>query len=415
MATARAGRHATRRCSSAPQRVIPGGVNSPVRAFRAVGGTPYFVARAEGPYVWDVEGTRYIDLVQTYGAIIPATPTRRSSRRSAGRRATARRYGAPTAREMLLAEAIVARVPSCRAGAPGEQRHRGDDDRHPPGARRHRPAEIVKFAGNYHGHGDALLAAGGSGVATLGLSRHRPASPTQAVAETIVVPYNVVPDARRRRGVRDRRAGRRQHGPRRARARLPRRAAGRVRPRRRAADLRRGDHRVPPRRAAAPRQRFGVRPDLTCFGKVIGGGLPIGAFGGRADVMDGAGAARARCTRRARCRGTRWRPPPGWPRWACSTSRRTSASRRPPTRLADGLRHALNGAEIPSTVPQFTTLLGLHFDAVPAVDQDTAKLADKTLFAAFFHAMLRRGVALSPGSEEILFPGLAHDDHAIEK
>ena len=112
-----------------------------MRAFRSVGGTPYFVARAEGPYVWDVEGTRYIDLVQTYGAIIlgHAHPDGRRGRAAAPPR-DGTSYGAPTAREVQLAEAITERVPVVRAGAPGQQRHRGDDDRHPRGPRRHRAA-----------------------------------------------------------------------------------------------------------------------------------------------------------------------------------------------------------------------------------------------------------------------------------
>ena len=151
------------------QRVIPGGVNSPVRAFRSVGGTPYFVERAEGPYVWDAEGTRYLDLVQSYGAVIlgHAHPAIVDAVREAALGGTS--YGAPTEREVLLAEAICERVPSvelvrlvssgteaCLSAIRLARGYTGRD-------------RILKFAGCYHGHGDSFLVKAGSGVLTLGL------------------------------------------------------------------------------------------------------------------------------------------------------------------------------------------------------------------------------------------------------
>ena len=196
----------------AGRRVIPGGVNSPVRAFRSVGGTPYFVARGEGAYVWDVEGNRYIDYVQSYGASIlgHAHPEVVEAVRRAAAEGTS--FGAPTEREVLLAEEICGRVAGCEqvrlvnsgteAAMSAVRLARGATGRD----------RVVLFAGCYHGHSDGLLAGGGSGVATLGL----PASagvPKAAVAETLVVPYNVVPELGAGRGLRDRRAGGRQHGP----------------------------------------------------------------------------------------------------------------------------------------------------------------------------------------------------------
>ena len=189
-----------------------------MRAFRSVGGTPYFVARAEGAYVWDVEGRRYIDYVQSYGASIlgHAHPAVIEAITRRGRDGTT--YGAPDARRGAAGRG------ARRAGSPAVEQvrlvssgHRGHDVGAcaSPGAS---PAgdTIVKFAGCYHGHSDALLAAGGSGVANQGLSGSAGVT-AGAVADTVVAPYNVVPELDERRGGGDRRAGRRQHGPRRRR------------------------------------------------------------------------------------------------------------------------------------------------------------------------------------------------------
>src|SRR5580700_7563117 len=178
---------------SRAQLVIPGGVDSPVRSFSSVGGTPYTVVRGEGPYVYDVEGTRYIDMVQSYGAVLlgHAHPlVTKAIAEAAGKGTT---FGAPTPGEVELAEAICERVPGCeqvRLVSSGTEATmsairvaRGYTGRD----------RILKFDGCYHGHSDALLAGGGSGLATLGL----PGSagvPASAVADTIVAPYNVVPD-----------------------------------------------------------------------------------------------------------------------------------------------------------------------------------------------------------------------------
>ena len=174
--------------------VIPGGVDSPVRAFGAVGGTPYFVERAEGCYVWDADGRRYTDYVQSWGASILGHAHRAVIDAVVDAAAAGTSFGAPTEREVLLAEAIRARVPSCErvrlvssgteAAMTAIRVARGFTGRE----------RVVKFAGGYHGHADLLLAAGGSGLATLGL----PGSagvPEAAVAATVVAPYNVVPES----------------------------------------------------------------------------------------------------------------------------------------------------------------------------------------------------------------------------
>src|SRR5580700_8162873 len=173
-------------------RVLPGGVSSPVRSFRSVGGTPYFVARGEGAYVWDVEGRRYLDYVQSYGASIlgHAHPAVVAAVRDAVADGTT--FGAPTEREVLLGELLCERVPGLEmvrlvssgteATMSAVRLARGVTGRD----------VVVKFAGCYHGHADALLAAGGSGVANQGISGSA-GVPASAVAQTVVAPYNVVP------------------------------------------------------------------------------------------------------------------------------------------------------------------------------------------------------------------------------
>src|SRR5436190_15586041 len=263
--------------------VIPGGVNSPLRAFRSVGGTPYFVARAEGAHVVDVEGNRYIDYVQSYGASIlgHAHPVLVDAIRRAAADGTS--YGAPTEREVLLAEAIRDRVPGCdmvrlvssgtEAAMSAIRLARGATGRD----------TIVKFAGCYHGHSDNLLAAGGSGVANQGLSGCDGVT-AGAVADTIVAPYNVVP-------ILDDRVAAVIVEPVAANMGLVAPAAGFLEGLRGECDrvgaLLIYDEVITGFRLCrgGAAQWFGVRPDLWCFGKVIGGGLPIGAFGGRRDVM----------------------------------------------------------------------------------------------------------------------------------
>jgi glutamate-1-semialdehyde 2,1-aminomutase len=301
--------------------VTPGGVNSPVRAFRSVGGTPYFVARGEGAHVWDVEGRRYLDFVQSYGASIHghAHPVIvEAIRRAAGQGTT---FGAPTEREVLLAEELCARVEGCdlvrlvnsgtEATMSAVRVARGATGRN----------RIVVFDGCYHGHSDGLLAGGGSGVATLGLPASAGVSPG-AVADTVVVPYNVVPEI----------------GddvacvivePVAANMGLVPPAPGFLAGLRAACD-RSGallifdevitGFRLAGGGAAAV---FGVRPDLWCFGKVIGGGLPLAAFGGRRDVME-----EVPSTRPGRCRAILSPPPPAWRRCTCSTTPRTPPCRR---------------------------------------------------------------------------------------
>ena len=274
------------------QRVIPGGVNSPVRAFRSVGGTPYFVAEASGPFVFDVEGRRYIDYVQSYGPGIcgHAHPAVIEAVRQAALRGTS--YGAPTRDEVLMAEEMCARVrglemvrltnSGTEAVMSAVRLARGVTGR----------SVVVKFAGCYHGHSDSLLVAGGSGVAQQGLAGSEGVT-AGAVADTIVAPYNVVPEL-------DERVAVVCVEPVAANMGLVAPQPGFLQGLRKACDdvgaLLLFDEVITGFRLCrgGAAQWYGVQPDIWCFGKVIGGGSAGGRFRGIDRDHVGARTARRR-------------------------------------------------------------------------------------------------------------------------
>jgi glutamate-1-semialdehyde 2,1-aminomutase len=394
-------------------RVIPGGVNSPVRAFRSVGGVPYFVARGDGPYVWDVEGNRYLDYVQSYGASIlgHAHPDVVKAVADAATRGTT--YGAPTANEVRLAEAICQRVEGCemvRLVSSGTEATMSAVRVARGATRRDR---IVVFEGCYHGHSDGLLAGGGSGVATLGL----PASagvPKGAVAETMVVPYNVVPELGDDV------------------------AAVIVEPVAANMGL------VPPvpgflegLRAACDRAgallifdevitgfRLGtggasgvyrVRPDLWCFGKVIGGGLPVGAFGGRRDVMSLL-APLGPVYQAGTLSGNPLATAAGLAVLDLLDEAAYGDLAARAARLGDGLAGAIRAAGVDVQVPVVGPLVGIFFASSPVTDFAGAKAsADTGRYPGFMHGLLDRGVAVAPGAYEVMFPSLSHDAADIDR
>jgi len=389
-----------------------------VRSFRAVGGTPYFVARAEGVHVWDVEGTRYVDLVQSYGAVIAghAHPAIVDAVQRAAADGTS--FGAPTEREVLLAEAIGERVPSCqqvRLVASGTEATmsairlaRGFTGR----------STVVKFAGNYHGHGDALLAESGSGVAHVAADGHGdhavPGSagvPPGAVAETVVVPYNQVPTL--------------DDGtacvivePVAANMGLVAPAEGFLAGLRAECD-RTGallifDEVITGFRLArgGAQERYRVAPDLSCFGKVIGGGLNVGAFGGRADVMAWL-APLGPVYQAGTLSGNPVATAAGLAALALLDDAAYDQLNATAQALAEGLQGAFDEAGVPALATRVGSLVGLHFGATPPTDYESAKSTDQGAYARFFHAMLDRGVALAPGPYEVLFPGLAHDPATV--
>jgi len=403
-------------------RHIPGGVNSPVRAFRSVGGTPYFVARGEGARVWDVEGNEFLDYVQSYGASIlgHAHPKVIEAIRDAAGRGTT--YGAPTPGEVRLAEEICSRVPGIEqirltssgteAAMSAIRLARGATGR----------STIVKFEGNYHGHSDALLAAAGSGVAEGDLSAvTAPDSAgvtAGAIADTLVLPYNVVPTLPNDVAVVC-------VEPVAANMGLIPPVPGFLEGLRvecdRVGALLLFDEVITGFRLApgGATQWSGVRPDVWCFGKVIGGGLPVGAFGGSAEVM--AHLAPLGSVYQA---GTLSGNPLATAAGLAVLSELNSGAYEQleagAVTLAQGLSDAFNSAGVPAVVPRVGPLVGVFFGSAGSgedgqfppggpIDFATARASVlQGRYPQFFHGLLSRGIALAPGPYEVLFPSLAH-------
>jgi glutamate-1-semialdehyde 2,1-aminomutase len=394
------------------QAVIPGGVNSPVRAFGSVGGTPYFVDRGEGPYVFTADGTKLIDYVMSYGPGIlgHADPVVVEAVAKAARDGMS--FGAPTRREVEMAELLCDRVEGMdqvRLVSSGTEATmsairvaRGFTGR----------STLVKFAGNYHGHSDALLAAGGSGVANQGLSGCDGVT-AGAVADTVVAPYNTVPRL-------DDTVAVVIVEPVAANMGLVAPVAGFLEGLRTECDrvgaLLLFDEVITGFRLASggATEFFGVRPDLWCFGKVIGGGLPVGAFGGRRDVM-AALAPLGGVYQAGTLSGNPLATAAGLATLHQLDHDAYEQLTTTATRLADGLAAAFEDAGVPATVPRVGSLAGVFFGTAAPTEFDGAQaIAENGVFARFFHAMLDRDVALAPGAYEALFVSLAHDDEVID-
>ena len=385
--------------------VLPGGVNSPVRAFGSVGGTPYFVARAKGAHVWDVEGNRYIDYVQSYGPGILGHAPPAVVRAVAAAAGDGTSYGAPTEREVRLATEMCARVPGLEmlrlvssgteAAMSAVRLARGATGRN----------KIIKFAGCYHGHSDALLAAGGSGVANQGLSGCDGVTPG-AVADTVVAPYNVVPEV-------DSATAAVLVEPVAANMGLVAPAPGFLEGLREACD-RAGallvfDEVITGFRlgSGGATEWYGVRPDLWCFGKVIGGGLPVGAFGGSRDLMSHL-APLGGVYQAGTLSGNPLATAAGLAMLEQLDDAAYERLEATAVRLATGLQDAFAGAGVPAVVARVGSLLGLFFCAEPPQDFDEAQAAVAGgHYPPFFRSMLRQGVAFAPGPYEAIFVSLA--------
>ncbi|MBV8950484.1 MAG: glutamate-1-semialdehyde 2,1-aminomutase [Actinobacteria bacterium] len=399
--------------------VIPGGVSSPVRSFGAVGGEPFFVASAEGPYLVSTDGRRYLDYVQSWGASIlgHADPAVVEAVQRAAAAGTS--YGAPTEREVLLAEAIRDRVPSAEkvrlvssgteAAMTAVRLARGATGRD----------RIVKFAGCYHGHVDALLVAAGSGVATFGLPGSAGVTPG-AVADTLVVPYN--DDAALDSLFTE-------HGDRIAAVIVEPVAAnmGLVAPAdgyltglRRRCDAHGAllvfDEVITGFRVAlgGAQSMYGVTPDLSIFGKVIGGGLPLAAVGGPAALMDEL-APIGSVYQAGTLSGNPLATAAGLAvlEQLDDSLYRSLADRA--AFLAAGLTTVLGEAGLAVQVPRVATLVGLFFSANPVRDYEGAQAADVKTHASFFHALLERDVFVAPSAFEAVFVSAAHSWADLER
>ncbi|HBH76637.1 MAG TPA: aspartate aminotransferase family protein [Acidimicrobiaceae bacterium] len=394
------------------QAVIPGGVNSPVRAFGSVGGTPYFVERADGPFVYDVEGRRYIDYVQSYGPSIlgHAHPDIIAAIRDAATRGTS--YGAPTENEVRIAEEMTSRVEGLEmmrlvssgteAAMSAIRLARGATGR----------SKILKFAGNYHGHTDSLLVAGGSGIAQQGLKGSEGVT-AGAIEDTIVAPYNVVPEI-------DDSIAVVCVEPIAANMGLVAPAPGFLEGLREACDAAGAmllfDEVITGFRLCrgGAAEWFGVQPDVWCFGKVIGGGLPMGAYGASREIMSNV-APLGGVYQAGTLSGNPLATAAGLAALEHLTVEAYAALTERAARLQEGMQASFDAAGVAAVLPRVGPLLGIFFTDTAPHDFDSAKAAaDNGVYPRFFHGMLDRGIALAPGAYEAIFPSLAHGDEEIE-
>jgi glutamate-1-semialdehyde 2,1-aminomutase len=399
--------------------LMPGGVNSPARAFGAVGGEPVFIARGQGAYVDDVDGNRYIDYVGSWGPMIlgHAHPVVTAALQEAIGRGTS--FGAPTAAENELAELIVEAVPSIeklRLVSSGTEATMSAIRL----ARGYTGRElVVKFAGNYHGHVDSLLVAAGSSAATLSVP-NSPGVTAGTSRDTLVLEYNDADGFRRALA---------QHGPRIAAVIFEPVVGnmGVVLPSdeflnslqeltRQCGALLICDEVMTGFRVAygGAQQRLGIEPDLTTLGKIVGGGLPVGAYGGRADIMNHvlpagkvfqagtlSGNPLATAAGCATLRVLRDEPP-------------YDRLERLGARLEAGLHDAARAAGVAHQVARVGSMMTLFFAAEPVADWRTASRADTARFGRFFWGMLNRGVYLPCSQYEAMFISAAHSEPDID-
>ncbi len=396
------------------QELIPGGVNSPVRAFRSVGANPPFIARGEGSHIFDVDGNEYLDYVGSWGPLLlghrhPAILAALEKALTVGTS-----FGAPTEQEVELAAAICDAVPSIEmvrlvnsgteATMSAIRVARGFTGRD----------LIVKFEGCYHGHVDSLLVKAGSGLATLGIADTQ-GVPKSFCDTTIALPFNSVEAVEE---------AFRAHGPRIA-AIIVEPVVGNmgcVPPRPgylealRAVTTQHGallifDEVMTGFRVAfgGAQQRFGIRPDLTTLGKVIGGGLPVGAYGGRKDIMS--------------------RVAPAGPIYQAGTLsgnplavaaglamlRHLKAHPKVYDQLEKRASELCEAAPAGVTVNRVGSMFTFFFTAQPVTDYESAKRSDTARFARFFRAMLERGIYLAPSQFEAAFLSAAHTGEDIRK
>ncbi|ADV63481.1 glutamate-1-semialdehyde 2,1-aminomutase [Isosphaera pallida ATCC 43644] len=400
-------------------RVIPGGVNSPARAFGAVGGEPPFITKAEGPYLYDLDGHQYLDYIGSWGPMILGHGRPEVKRALAEAVETGTSYGAPTLREVEIAELVAQVVPSIEkvrfvssgteAAMSAARLARGATGR----------PKLIKMIGCYHGHVDALLVQAGSAATTLG-TPNSPGVTQGAVADTILCPFNSI------EAVREIFAA----YPGEIAALLMEPIAGNmglVPPRpgylealreitEREGTLLMFDEVMTGFRVAlgGAQELYGVTPDLTALGKIIGGGLPAAAYGARAEIMDHvspvgpvyqagtlAGNPLATAAGLTTLRLLRDENP--YPKLEALSAR-----------LEEGLHRAASDAKVPHVVQRVGSMLTLFFHDGPVYDYDDAKRSDLKLFARFFWEMMARGVYLPCSQFEAMFVSAAHTEADID-
>jgi len=398
--------------------LLPGGVNSPVRAFKSVGGEPFFTARADGPFLWDVEDKRYIDYVGSWGPMVVGHnhPAVREAVERAVKNGLS--FGTPCPAEVTMAETIVSLVPSIdmvrmvnsgtEATMSAIRLARGATGR----------SKIVKFEGCYHGHGDSFLVKAGSGALTFGVPTS-PGVPKAAADLTLTLPYNDI-DAARLLFTQE---GKEIAGL------IIEPVAGNM-------------NCIPPKEGylqalrdlctehgvllifdevmtgfrvalGGAQAHYGITPDLTCFGKIIGGGMPVGAYGGRRDLMEQiapagpiyqAGTLSGNPV--AMAAGLAMLELIQAPGFHEALTART-------VKLTDGILAAAGRAGVPFSVNRVGGMFGLFFTGETVESYTQATTADVDAFNRFFHGMLERGVYLAPSAFEAGFVSSAHDDDVI--
>ena len=396
------------------QAVIPGGVDSPVRSFSSVGGTPYTVVSGSGAYVTDVEGKTYIDYVQSYGASIlgHAHPDVVRALQIGATKGTT--FGAPTQEEVILAEKIVGRIDGLEqirfvssgteAVMSAVRLARGYTKR----------SKILKFDGCYHGHSDGLLVAGGSGVAEMGIAGS--AGVTEgAIADTMVAPYNVVPQL-------DDSVACVLVEPVAANMNIVVPSEGFLKGLRAECDrvgaLLIFDEVITGFRLThgSAQEFFGVKPDIWCFGKIIGGGLPVGAFGASKEILSVL-APNGPVYQAGTLSGNPLAMSAGATVLDLVSASDIASLSKTVVAFAADLNAAITAGGLFAQTPVQGPLMGLYvsktaFDAPKNIAQANV-ICGNGLYGKFFHEMLTRGVAMAPGAYEIMFVSLAHSSEDL--
>jgi glutamate-1-semialdehyde 2,1-aminomutase len=397
--------------------IFPGGVNSPVRAFKGVGGEPIVAARGEGPRIWDADGKEYIDFVLSWGALVlgHASPIVLDALEKTMQSGTS--FGMPTLLEVELAEAIRARMPHLEM-----MRFVSSGTEATMSAVRLARAftgrdAILKFEGCYHGHADSFLVRAGSGVATLGLA-DSPGVPGALAALTLTAPFNDLEPARELARANSRRLAAIIVEPVVGNSGFIPPAPGFLEGLRALADdsgaLLIFDEVMTGFRIAlgGARERFGVTADLTTLGKVIGGGLPVAAYGGRRDTMELVAPA-GPVYQAGTLSGNPLAMAAGLATLSALTPALHDRIAKRTTAMVEGLLKVAGDLGVPFSAGSAGSMWGFFFSSKPVRNFVDAKASDVDLFRGFFHAALERGVYLAPSPFEAAFMSAAHGDDEI--